>query len=163
MKKLKILFPFFLVLFFTIQSCKKDDIEEVIVDNTFTVKVDGELANNKTYTYSMIGIDGELGFNVTNNKSSDIKLKVTVVDLVGNGDGLQLCFNSCTAKVVLDYEDFKTLSTGQTTTSVQTHIVNASSGDLDTTIKLKINQVDSNDVDIPNGKEVYFTYKYVAP
>lgn len=163
MKKIKFIFPLLIIFTFIIQSCKKDDIEDSETNNSFTVKVDGEIADNKIFTYNTIGIDGEMGIQVTNNDNSLIKLKIKVISLEGNGAGLQLCFNSCTASIIEGYEDFKSLAAGETTTKLQTHIVNASPGNQNSIVKLRITQVDENNNNLLDGKVVDFTYNYVAP
>ena len=164
MKILKFILPIILVSVLLLSSCKKDDPEEEkTTASTYTVKVDGEEADGKTFTYNEFGDDGRMGFNITNNITSDIKLKVKVVSVDGDGTGIQLCFNSCTANVVLDYEDYRTLVVGQTTTSAATHILNASDGSQNLKIGLRISQVDDNNVEVSGGKVVNFTYNYVAP
>ncbi len=177
----KIRYTLLLVLsVMVLTSCKKDDpTEPQVVDDptepqvvdtpAFTLKIDGEEVEANTQatallkSYNVVGVDGELGFNITNNINEEIKLRMTVVDINGNGDGIQICFGFCSTSVALDDTQVRSFAIGETTTGNQTHVYNDQVGNRDFECTIKINQVDESGTDIGNGKEVYFTYKYVAP
>lgn len=170
MKKIK--YSLLLVLsILTLTSCKKDDIEEQQSEDpvTFILKIDGTEVEANTQdtaflkTYNVVGADGELDFNITNNINEEIKLRMTVVDVNGNGEGVQICFGFCSTSVALDDTQVRSFAIGETTTNNQTHVFNDQVGNRDFECTIKINQVDEVGVDIANSKEVYFTYKYIAP
>ena len=115
-------------------------------------------------TYHVVGADGELGFHLTNNKDEAIKLRMTIVDVLdgANGADMQICFATCSAEVNLGDTEVKTLAAGHVTTTAETHVFNGQAGNRDFSCTIKINQVDDNDEDVPDGKEVYFKYSYIA-
>ncbi len=169
MKNLKY-FTLLLVIVTIFSSCKKDDVEDT--DNTvdpvipFTIKIDNEEVVEGTTlvkTYTVVGEDGQLSFNITNKLDESINLKSTVVSIVGDGTDMQLCFETCSSNIVAGTTEIKTINSGVTTTNAATHIYNAQVGNRNFECTVKINQVDDNDVDIVDGKELMFTYKYVAP
>lgn len=167
MKKIIYIITLVVVSSIILTSCKSDDpdpiVEEVI---PFTLKIEGEEVVENTIlvkTYNVVGEAGELGFNITNNTNADIDLKMTVTSVEGNGDGMQLCFKTCSANINVDDAEVKTINAGHTTTNVETHVFNGQVGDRDFSCTIKINQVDGNGNDIASGKSVSFTYKYVAP
>lgn len=167
MKNLKYILLLTLMVGF-LSSCKDDDpVEEPVVQvDPFIIKIEGEevVASATTVkTYNVVGDAGEMGFNITNKTNASIDLRMTVVGVTGGGEGMQLCFTTCSANINLNDTEIKTINAGQTTTNVQTHIYNGQVGDRDFECTIKINQVDSNGSDIPSGKELNFTYKYVAP
>ncbi len=167
MKKIIYLVTLVVISSLILTSCKSDDPDPVVEEVVpFTLKIDEEEVVENTIlvkTYNVVGADGELGFNITNNTNAAIDLKITVVSVEGNGDGMQLCFKTCSANINVDDTEIKTIEAGHTTTNVETHIFNGQVGNRDFSCTIKINQVDGNGSDIVSGKSVSFTYKYVAP
>lgn len=171
MKKLKFILLPLLIFTIVFSSCKKDDVDPDPTQDipVFTLKIDGVEVEENTQdsavikSYTVVGDAGKLGFHITNNKNEDIKLRMTVVNVLAgaNGDGVELCFATCVTSINLNDTEVRTIIVGHTTTTAETHILNTQVGNRDFECTLKINQVDDNEADIPNGKEVYFTYKYM--
>ncbi|MEE9348988.1 MAG: hypothetical protein V3U80_03005 [Flavobacteriaceae bacterium] len=162
MKNIKYILITAFTMLLVFSSCKKDDPEQG-EDNSFSVTIDGEDVDNSTFSYTEVGSPGKMAFRVKNNTSNEIRLKLEVVELIGSGSGIQLCFNNCSADITQGYEDFKVLASGEQSTTIQTKLTNGSDGSSDVTAKLSITLVDNDGVEIGLSKIVDFTYKYTAP
>ena len=163
MKKAKFLIVTILLLvLFT--SCKKEDPTEEIID-VFTVELEVNETEFEIENNQVIELEDpyELGFHVKNNTSKSIRIKLTVVSLQGNGNGVELCFSQCRSNTTEGLIDIRNFTSGEKTTTNQAHLNPGDDFEESLTVEFKLNQVDSEGEDVVDGKEVSFTYKYIAP
>ena len=146
----------------TIFSCKKEDsIEEI--EDVFTVELEVNETEFEVENNQVIEMEnpGELGIHIENKTSRDIRMKLTIVTLEGNGNGVELCFSQCRSNTTEGLIDIRNIAVGETTTTNQAHLKPGVTFKDNLKVKFKLNQVDSDDEDIVGGKEVFFTYLYI--
>ncbi len=173
MKKIKSILLFVMVVV-VFSSCKKDEVEEQIINNAdnYKVVVDGvELSDNAEKIYHAIGDAGNMELSIKNISSESINLKMKVVSITGNysgvGGSMNFCIGSCYTFVEegksYPINEIYTLGAGQTSQQGAVHVQNLDDRSGDLTFKIKLFQVDGSGNELTSKKSITFTYKYVTP
>jgi len=177
-----------LLLFIGLVSCKDDDtivnpvppVETVdpidpvdpveTPDFKVTTHDEGhpEITEGQIFTYTVVGEDSKLGFDIKNLTDTVSYFRITCEELINNdGTNFQFCWSICTLEVfegtTYPSQGAISINPGETQLSTADHFQNGNTGDginYPMDYKFRIFQTDASGTEIQGAQTLSLTYRY---